>query len=194
MTADPFAVSRDEADSFLTGGSTMVAAKWPTVGSVVEGTLTSWEGPVQKTDMSSGELLFFEAKKMVKESELKGNPATARKAMELRLDLQCEPTGITWKTNQYIEEPVPDDDGMRRAYVSGEIQKAIAKAKEEAGTEGAPAPLEAGAYLKITRGKAKKMPSGFMAYTYVAEWTPAKLNTKAGDNFLADDEDPFDEE
>jgi hypothetical protein len=194
VQADPFSTQKREADEFLSGGgSTMIAAKWPTVGAVVEGTITAWEGPVQKTDMESGELLYFEAKKMVKESDLRGNPATARKAMELRVDLQCEATGITWKTNQYIEEEVPDDDGMRRMYISGALQKAFAAAKEAAGTDGVPAPLETGAYVKITRTKSKKMPNGFFAYTFEGEWTPAKQNAKAADGFLSDDaeENPF---
>lgn len=188
MSNDPFGTSSGdaEAEAFLTGGSSLVAAKWPTVGAKVEGTVTDWQFPVQKTDMDTGELMFFEGKKLVKESELK-RPESARPAMQMLIDLQCEATGITWKSNQYIKETVEDDDGMRRAYVSGELQKAIGDALKEAG-----AALEKGAYLQVVRTDPKKTPSGFFAYTYKAKWTKAADNTKAANTFLnTADADPF---
>lgn len=191
MSTDAFG-TRDEADRFLDGQSSVTAAKWPTVGFVVEGDILGWEGPVQQTDMNSGELQYFQAKKKLKESELKGDPSKARPAMEFRIDLQCEATGITWRTNQYIEEAVPDDDGMRRMYVSGELQKAIGKGKEEAGEKyklGGRAPLERMAHVKITRTKGRKY-GNYSGFTYVCEWTPAAHNpaaAKQADDFLADD-------
>lgn len=191
-SADPFSSQRREADDFLDGGSKMIAAKFPSVGSRVRGTITSWEAQVQQTDMETGELMYFQNKKKVKESEVKGDVSRARPAMEMRIDLQCEATGITWKTNQYIEEEVPDDDGMRRLYVSGNLQKAIGKAKKEAGENGASAPLEVGVLLDIVRLKSVKS-GDFFAYAYEATWTPARLNPDAG-KFLDDEADPFAQE
>jgi hypothetical protein len=193
MAVDPFGntstatagPASTEAEDFLTGGTTVVAAKWPKVGHMVEGTIIDWQ-MAQKTDMDSGELQWFEGKKLVKDSELK-RPDTARPAMQMLLDLQCEATGITWETNQYIEKPVPDDDGVRRAYISGELQKALGEAIKAANGK-----LEKGAYVEIVRMDPKKMPSGFYAYTYRARWTPAAQNTKAGTDFLTKPEDKDD--
>lgn len=163
--ADPFA----DADSFLSGGSN-VAAKWPTVGATFEGTVVGWDGPVQMTDMDSGEPLYWEGSKKVAESQVK-NMAVASKqpAMQLLVHVQGPVTGVTWETNQYIEKSLPDDDGLRTMYVHGELQKALKKALNEAGG----AKLEKGAHIKVTRTKPVKKGNGFFGYTYEASWTPA---------------------
>lgn len=162
--ADPFA----DADSFLSGGSN-VAAKWPTVGHTFEGTVVGWDGPVQMTDMDTGEPLYWEGSKKVPESKVK-NMALASKtpAMQLLVHVQGPITGMTWETNQYIEKELPDDDGLRTMYVHGELQKALKKALNEAGG----AKLAKGAHVKVTRGKPVKKGNGFFGYTYDAVWTP----------------------
>jgi hypothetical protein len=193
VSNDPFGSNTavdDGANDFLVGGTTVVAAKWPTVGHKVEGTITGWQWPIQKTDMDTGELLWFEGKKIVKDSDLK-NRAAARPANQMLLDIQfpadSAELGKTWETNQYIPKPVADDDGMRRIYISGELQKALGEA-----LKAAEAVLEEGAYIEIVRTDPVKKSSGFYAYTYKARWTPAAKNTKAGTDFLTTPEaDPF---
>lgn len=201
MAVDPFggraASDRDEADDFLGGNNytTMVAAKWHRVGFVFKGTLLAWDGPVQRTDMNSGELLWFENKKLVKDSEVK-NEKTARPSQQLLMDFQLLPDdpqiGMTWKGREHDEEVVPDDDGTRRAYVFGELLNAIVEARKEAAQklglpEGALAPLEKGVFLEIARGKNKKYTgSGFSGHTFKARWTPA-----AGNPHFKEDADSF---
>lgn len=179
--ADPFA----DADSFLSGGSN-VAAKWPNVGTVFEGTVAGWDGPVQMTDMDSGEPLYWEGSKKTPESQVKNmRIAEKQPAMQLLIHVQGPVTGMTWETNQYIEKSLPDDDGMRTMYVHGELQKAIKKALTEAD-----ASLEKGAHVRVERTKPVKKGNGFWAYTYAAAWTPAPKDPNAAlDAAGAPDED-----
>lgn len=188
MGANPFDSSEEgrEASGFLSGGA--IAAQFPTVGSVVEGTVLG-ASMRDRTDMETGEILYWVGNKTVPQSEVPEGtkPKTAR---EMRLELQCEPTGKRWETNRYIEVAVPDDDGVRVMYVKGGVQKALAKALREAGN----APVENGAYVWMQRGEDRKLPgSKFYAYSYTAKWTPADQNAKAATAFVNDapDDDPF---
>lgn len=169
--SDPF----QDADAFMNSGSS-IAAKFPQVGFVFEGDIIGWDGPQQMTDKDTGEALYWESNKKTKESDVK-NMSIARPAMQLLIHVQGPATGITWETNQYIEKEVPDDDGVRTLYVHGELQKALKKARLEAGN----AKMEVGAHVKITRGKPVKKPNGYFAYTYAAEWTPAAKNPSAAE-------------
>lgn len=174
-----------DPDSFLSGGS--VAAKWPEVGFTVEGTVLGFTMS-QRTHIDSGELLFWEARKAKEESKL-ASPTGAKPVMQLLLDLQCEPTGITWETNRYIEKAIPDDDGKRTAYVYGGLQRAVSKALKDAGSR-----VEKGAYVKITRGQDVKVTgSQYFSYTYTAVWTPAAKNDRAAQAFASQDanDDPW---
>ncbi|MFH8805307.1 hypothetical protein ACH4F6_38160 [Streptomyces sp. NPDC017936] len=189
---DPFSADSAKAAQFLGGGT--VAAKFPKPGFTVEGTIIAWRMAPQ-TDMESGELLFWEGRDKVEQSKLR-NPATAKPVEQLVIELQGEPTGITWETNRYVEKPLPDDDGVRTLYVKGSLQFAVGKAMREAGKPNQ-AP-EIGAYLKVQRGQDTKRPgSKYFSYSYVAQYTPAEQNTKAAGNFLAQGEgggqavDPF---
>lgn len=191
MTVDPFASSTDdddkEAAAFLSGGSSSIAAKFPTEGFVVQGTVLDYR-VTDQTDMDSGEPMFFYAKKLVKESDLtEAQLRRANPAKMMVIELQCEPTGITWETNQYIEKPVPDDDGLRSLYVRGNMREAIQQAIKDAGARGP----ERGAYLQIRRGKSvKRKGSQFASHTFTAKWTPAAQNPHApqqteAENFLS---------
>jgi hypothetical protein len=184
--SDPFGTD-NEVRGFLSGGST--AAKFPKVGFTVEGTVLGYRMG-QRTGMKSGEALFWEGKQAIEESKLKFESSKDSPAMQLIMEIQGEPTGVTWKTNQYIEETLPDDDGVRTLYVASGLQRALAKALRDAGN----AQVEKGAYLKVTRGASVKA-GDFMAFTYAAEWTPAKDNAKAATSFVSsedgDGEDPF---
>ncbi|MGY5634164.1 hypothetical protein ACW7N6_38130 [Streptomyces sp. UC1A3] len=186
---DPFSADAAKAAAFLGGGT--VAAKFPREGFVVEGTITSFRMAPQ-TDMESGELLFWEGKEKVEQSKLKF-PDTAKQVEQLVIEMQGEPTGITWETNRYVEKQLPDDDGVRTLYVKGGLANAVGKALRDAGVR---AP-EIGGYLKIQRGKdAKRQGSKYFSYTYTAQYTPASQNGEAAGQFLSQGEggqpaDPF---
>ncbi len=185
MGQDPFG----DVKGFLTGGS--VAAKFPEVGFTFEGTVVAYR-MAQRTHIDSGEPLYWEGKKPTEESKLQFEASKKSPAMQLIMELQGEPTGITWDTNRYIPRKLPDDDGMRTLYVTGNLQRALAKALRDASG----AEIETGAYAKITRGEDAKVPgSKYLSYTYTAEWTPASANSKAATDFVGDpdaaDGDPF---
>lgn len=178
---DPFSADAAKAAAFLGGGT--VSAKFPKEGFVVEGTILSFR-MAQQTDMESGELLFWEGKEQVEQSKLKF-PQSARPCEQLVIEMQCEPTGVTWETNRYVERQLPDDDGTRTLYVKGGLQAAIGKALRDAGVR---AP-EIGGYLKVQRGKDTKRPgSKYFSYSYTAAYTSADRNDKAAGQFLAQGE------
>jgi hypothetical protein len=184
--ANPFArTARDTsvrtAEDFLDGGAS-VAAKWPTENFTVEGDLIGWSPTaIQMTDIKTGEPLYWEGKAKTKESDLR-NPELSKQnpCLQITMDLQCEPTGVTWKTNRYIKEEVPDDDGVRTMYVNGQLAAAIKKGRQEAAQKyklgKRLAPLEEGVHVKVTRGRDKKMPNDYFGFTFTAEWTPAAHN------------------
>ncbi len=167
MSGDPFA-------QFLSGGLT--AAKFPSEGFTVEGTIKSAQMR-QQTDYDSGEPKVWKD----------GSPA-----MQMVLDLQCEPTGKTWETVRYIEKALPQDDGMRALYVKGNLQKALSKALRDAS-----ATFEIGAYIHVTRTKdgPRIDRTREPAHEFSVVWTPAAQNSAAVSDFLskspADDEAPF---
>jgi hypothetical protein len=187
---DPFSAEAAAAAQFF-GGSGTVAAKFPQVGFTVEGTILSYRMD-DVTDMETGELLFWEGKSKVKQSELRF-PQTARPVKQLIIEMQCEPTGMTWETREYIEKPIPDDDGKRALYVKNGLQMAVGKALKEAGV---PAP-EIGGYLKVTRGKSvKREGAKYPSQTFTAVYTKADQNSHAAGQFLTQGDggeapDPF---
>lgn len=168
------------AEDFLDGGAS-VAAKWPKVDFVVEGDVIGWSpNAVQMTHKDSGEPLFWEGKKKTEESKLQFATSRENPCLQITIDLQCEPTGVTWVSNRYIRKELPEDDGVRTMYVHGELAKAIRKAREEAAVKyklsDRRAPLEAGAHVKVTRGEDKKFANDYYGFTFEAEWTPAAHN------------------
>jgi len=185
------------AEDYLAGGAS-VAAKWPKEGFTVEGDLIGWSAQaIQQTDMNTGEPLYWENKRKTKKSELR-NPelSLTNPCLQVTMDLQCEPTGITWKTNRYIKEAVPDDDGVRTMYVSGQLNAALRKARQAAAQQyklGVRlAPLEAGAHVRITRGEDKKFGNDMFGHTYEAEWIPAAHNPNYQNSQLDSTGDPWD--
>jgi hypothetical protein len=173
---DPFSADAAKAAQFLGGGT--IAAKFPEPGFVVEGTILSFR-MAQQTDKDSGELLFWEGKEKVEQSKLKF-PQAAKPVEQLIIEIQSQPTGITWETNRYIEKPVPDDDGTRTLYVKGSMQKALGKALRDAGVR---AP-EVGGYIKMTRGKDVKYGNNW-GHTHTAQYTKAEANGEQAAGFLA---------
>lgn len=183
---DPFNTDEAAAAQFLGGGSTL-AAKFPSIGSSVEGTVTGYRVQDQ-TDTETGEVLFWENKRPTPQSKLKF-PQTAKPCKQLLIDLQGEPTGIkhVWDAinERFDEEPYADDDGMRTLYVKGRLQQSLAQTLKENGLR----VPEIGSYLKVTRTANVKSNVQGKAYTYRVDYTKASQNDKAAAAVL--DADPF---
>ncbi|HKY45026.1 MAG TPA: hypothetical protein VJM50_18190 [Pyrinomonadaceae bacterium] len=182
MAYDPF--SDKAAENFLEGSAT--AAKWPKVGHIVEGTVTSFV-MAQQTDYDTSEPLFWEGKKRVVDSKAEDK---SRPVMQLLLEIQGEPTGETWEGLQNTRVELPDDDGMRTLYVKGGLQASLKQALKTA-----QARLEVGAYVKVRRIEdgPKSNPKFAAPHRYASEWTPASKNPKAVSSFMeeAQDENPW---
>lgn len=182
MTQDPF--STKAAESFLEGSAT--AAKWPTVGYVVEGTITEFS-MAQQMHYDENEPLFWEGKKMVIESKAIDK---SRPVMQMIMPIQGKPTGETWEGLQNVRKALPDDDGMRTLYVKAALQSALKDALRKAGAK-----LEIGAYVRIERiaDGPQTNPKFQAPHRYAATWTPAAKNPNAVTDFMADDadKDPF---
>jgi hypothetical protein len=174
----------DNAQHFLSGGG--VGAKWPTVGYVVEGTVTGWR-MAQTTHYDSGELLFWEGKSRVEASKAidKSSPV-----MQLIMDIDGEPTGETWEGLGNKRVALPDDDGGRTLYIKAALQAAFKRGLKEAGAK-----LEEGAFVRVERvadgaqtDKKKQAP-----HQYKVTWTPAAKNAAPANDFVnsADEEAPF---
>ena len=150
---------------------------------------------MQQTDMKTGEPLFWESKVKTKASELRyPDTSTQNPCLQITMDLQCEPTGVTWESNRYIRKEIPDDDGVRTAYVSGKLTAALRKARQEAAVKYKlgvrSAPLEAGARVKIIRGEDQKFANDYYGYTFTAEWTPAAYNPNYQNSAMDSTEGP----
>ena len=103
----------------------------------------------QQTDFKSGDPLFWPD----------GNPR-----MQLVVTVQTE-----------LRDPTnPDDDGKRRHFIKGNLQKAVREAVQAAGAKG----LEVGGSLFVTRTgqEAPKQRGEDGAWIYAAEYTPAAQN------------------
>lgn len=181
MSKDPF--SDDAASDFLEGAAT--AAKWPTVGYVVEADVTGWS-MMQQLDYDSSEPLFWNGKKRTTDAtDDDGNKR--RPVMQLRLDVQLdEPTFKTWEGLDNTEVDLPDDDGARSMYVKGGLQAALKTALKQAGGK-----LEMGARVRVERIKdgPKSNPKFRAPYRFSAKWTKASENPRAAHALLADDDD-----
>jgi hypothetical protein len=176
---DPFgATEQQDAEAFFSGGN--IAAKFPTINFEVKGNVLGWR-MTQQSDMDSREPLWFYNGKSTKESAIpEANGVRARitanpknRIMQMLIDIQMdEPTFLTWETNQYVEKPLEEDDGIRTLYVKGDMKSSVGNAIKKAGHR----VPETGARIKVVRGKSRKTPSGFAAYTFTAEYTPAAKN------------------
>jgi hypothetical protein len=187
---DPFSTEAAAAAQFLGGGG-MTAAKFPRDGFKVGGTVTAFR-MVQRTHIDSGEPLFWESKKPTEQSALKFPSSATEKnrVMQLIIELQSEPTHVTWETNRYIEKKLEEDDGMRALYISSpELQKAVGKALQDAGVR---AP-EVGGYLEVVKtGEQRIQGTSFTKFTYAAKYTPASQNEKAAEAYLTQAGEPAD--
>ena len=175
------------ADSFLGGAAT--AAKWPTVGYVVEGTVTDWRMSHQ-TDYDTGEPLYWVAKRMTKKSAITEPSDLLNPVLQLIVNIKGKPTGETWEGLQNTRKALPNDDGARAVYIKGLLQTAFKSAMRTA-----QAKLEANAYVRIERvadgvqsDRKKQAP-----HDYKVLWTPASQNAHAAQSFIeqAEDVDPF---
>jgi len=175
------------ADSFLGGAA--VAAKWPAVGYVVEGTVVDWRMSHQ-TDYETSEPLYWVAKRMVKRSAITEPADLLNPVMQLIMNIQGKPTGETWEGLGNVRKALPNDDGARAVYIKGLLQTAFKSALRTA-----QAKLEQNAYVRIERiadgvqpDRKKQAP-----HDYKVIWTPAAQNPHVAQSFLdeSDDVDPF---
>lgn len=130
------------ADDFLFGGGG-ASAKFPTVGTVVEGLITD-KGVVQETDFKTKEKAFFKD----------GNPK-----MQLV---------VTLKTEQRDPEK-EGDKGLRKVYASVDMKRAIAQAAKDKGLK----ELPIGAHLRILFKREVPTDAGSPKKEYEAIITPA---------------------
>ncbi len=178
-------------------GGASVAAKWPKEGAKVRGTVIGWSPEsFQQNDMKTGEPLFWEGKVKTKESDLKFEASKQNPCLQITIDLQCEVTGFTWESLQYVRKELPDDDGIRTMYVQGQLAKALSKARREAAQKyklgRTFAPLELGALCEVTRTKSVKFANDFFGHTFTALWTPAANNPDHTDALMDKaSEDPW---
>jgi hypothetical protein len=186
------------AEQYLDSGAS-VAAKWPKVGHVFDGDVIGWSPTeVQMTDKETGEPLYWEGKKKVIESKLRF-PETSKlnPAMQITMDFQSEATGYTWESNRYIRRELPEDDGVRTAYVHGELAKAMRKGRQEAARkyklDVQRAPLEVGAHARIVRTDDKKFANDYFGFTYSCVWTPAAYNPAYQEQMMGATEGPGDD-
>lgn len=189
MSEDPFSAEEAAVAQFISGGSAP-AAKFPAIGSFVEGTVTGLRLQ-QQTDADTKEPLFWENNRPTPQSMLKF-PQTARKCDQLLVDLQGEPTGITYQwdavNERHVEVALDDDDGVRTLYVKGRLQIALAQTLKEAGVK----VPKIGSYLKVVRASNVKSKIQGRAYTYDVSYIPPEKNEKAAEAALAGPpEDPF---
>lgn len=179
---DPFSVDAVKAARFLSGDK-KVGAKFPQVGFVVKGTILDWR-MAQQTDNATRELLFWQGKKPVPQSQLTIPVESARPVEMMVIDLQCEPTGITWEGKDYEEVPLPEDDGKRTLYVQNTKIKALADALKAAGVQ----LPEVGGYLEMARGKSFKAPGAkFASQSFTARYTTAEKNPRKAQDLGANE-------
>ena len=185
-----------EMDRELAGylSAKSVALKFPKVGHRDGGTILSFQ---MRDDMKKGERQFWLGQTLLTESEAtaKGYPQGRglQKARVLVIELQGEPTGITWEGNTYEEVEIADDDGKRTAWVRGSLKNAMVKAMIDAKVNPKDfGKLATGAALYWTRGKnlPKKPGADGAGHTHTAEWIPREKNVNASAALLGD-EDPF---
>lgn len=140
------------ADDFLMGGG-VASAKFPTIGTTVNGRITERPTVEQQKDFTTGEAKFWDD----------GSPQ-----MQLV---------VTLATSE--RDPAnPDDDGARRVYVKGQMKTAVAQAVRSTGARG----LEVGGILSVTYSAdgVAKNPRFNAPKNFTAHYTPAAtvaLNT-----------------
>lgn len=192
---DPFgAAEQMDAEAFFNSGN--IAMKFPTVGHREEFNILGYR-MTQQSDMDTREPLWMYNGKSTREGAIpEANGVRARitanpknRVMQMVMDVQLdEPTFLTWETNQYVEKPLDEDDGVRSVYVKGNLKIALGNALRKAGHK----VPETGARGWIERGKSTKTASGFAAYSYTAGYTPAAQNPKyTPPAAQGSDDDPF---
>jgi hypothetical protein len=129
--------------SFFGGGGH--SAKFPRIGSSVEGVITAVNPPEQQTDPKTQKPVFKD----------NGQPK-----MQIRVTLQTAER----------DPGDPDDDGLRNLYIRGWMVGAIGDALRKAGK----AEPEVGGRLKVTHNEEEpsRVPGFDPIKKYVAEYTP----------------------
>lgn len=103
-------LTNNDAYGLLLGGGGAPSAKWPNVGDVVRGTITSEPEAKQATDMQGNPKTWDD-----------GNPI-----MEVVITIQTDER----------DPSIEDDDGKRRLFLGGNKLKAVREAIKESGHTG----------------------------------------------------------
>lgn len=184
-TPNPFEAPTPGGDAFdpnawIGQGGGGIAVKWPTVGHVVEGTILGWSVSPQ-TDMDGEPVYMIGRREVLRKDTPDGKGTGLPLAQQLVVELQCEATGLTWETNQYIPKPIPDDDGLRVMYVKGSLRIAFSKAVADGQR------MEKGGRVRITRLQSRQSTKDRMktAHQYDVQMLPASQNSNAANDFLA---------
>lgn len=147
----------DANDWLMSGGAK--SAKFPDVGTVVKGTITTAPTLSQQTDFTTGAPKFWDD----------GKPM-----MQLVVTIATEDRDPT----------EPDDDGLRSLYVKGAMQAAVKDAIRKSGARG----LEVGGVIavKYTGDGVAKQRGMNPPKQFAAQYTPP--TAKAVDDFLGTSE------
>ncbi|MFD9369620.1 hypothetical protein ACFWA6_18275 [Streptomyces sp. NPDC060020] len=121
MTTPQQPYQAPSAEAFLMGGGGAPTAKFPAFGTTVSGRVTERPTVEQQRDIKTGDKKFWSD----------GNPM-----MQLVVTVQTDQRDTS----------IEDDDGRRRLFVKGQIQKVIADAVRAVGAPG----LEVGGILSVT--------------------------------------------
>lgn len=152
----------DTVNDFLLGGGA-ASAKFPTIGTVVKGTITQTD-VTQQTDFSTGALKFWD-------------DAKTQPMMQVV---------VTLKTDE--RDPTDDsDEGLRKLYVKGQMQAAVREA-----LRAAQAKLEVGGTLAVqyTSDKPAEKRGHNPAKQYTAQYKPPSAGTAAANDLLGADDAP----
>lgn len=134
-----------DANDLLLGGAPSKAATFPTIGTIVSGTVISPPESREQTDLATGEVKRFKS----------GDPM-----MQVLIRIQTKER----------DPNDPDDDGVRTIYAKNTMLKAIGKAMVEAGVK----KLEPGGYLQVGySGDIPSQTRGYNpTKVYVAKYSP----------------------
>lgn len=179
---NPFSVEKTKAVGFLSGKREKAySAKFPKVGFEIDGTVLSWR-MAQQTDNDTRELLFWENRRPTPQSQV-AFPAQARPVDMMAIELQCDPTGVTWEGKDYEEVAIEDDDGKRVLYVAGGKVPALFQALQAASLQ---LPEDQGGRIQMRRERSVKANGAkYASHAFTARYTPAAQNPRAAKDLPA---------
>lgn len=140
-------------DFLLAGG--IAAAKFPTIGTTVKGTVVASE-VTQQTDFATGELKFWDKDKQ-------------QPKMQAVITLQTDER----------DPAIEDDDGQRKLYVKGQMTAALRDALKAVGAK-----LDIGGTLAVKYVEDKPVDKGNPQKIYRAQYKPGTASVDATNDLL----------